>query len=171
MRSYLQFLETQGLCRPGLAGAVPTIRSKPAGELTRYAEEESIEALIASCDPSTPAGLLDPAILLLLARLALRAGEITAVHPGDTDWRQALVTIRGKGRRGRLLPLWPETRAALRQWLGVRPDSNDLHLVQNAFGKGLTRRGFAKRVDLQAETAAHAVASIADKRVLQGSRR
>ena len=117
LRSYLQFLETQGLCRPGLAGAVPTIRRKPAAELPRYAEEESIEALIASCDPSTPAGLRDRAILLLLARLALRAGEITALHPGDVDWRQALVTVRGKSRRPAALPLPQEVGDALRDYL------------------------------------------------------
>ena len=117
LRSYLRFLATQGRCRPGLAGAVPTISRKPAAELPRYVEEGTIEALIQSCEPSTPAGLRDRAILLLLARLALRSGEIAALHPGDIDWCQALVTVRGKSRHPAALPLPQEVGDALKDYL------------------------------------------------------
>ena len=68
-------------------------------KLPRYVEEQDIEALIESCDSSTAIGLRDRAILLLLARLALRSGDITALQLGDIDWEQALIRVSGKSRR------------------------------------------------------------------------
>ena len=75
------------------------------------------------------------------------------------------VRVIGKGRRERVLPLWKETRRALRDWLAVRPDSTDRHLFLNAMGTGMTRRGFAKRLVRHAHTAAHTVPSVAGKAV------
>ena len=71
----------------------------------------------------------------------------------------------GKGRRGRILPLWKETSTALRSWLGVRPDGTDFHLFLNAQGTGMTRRGFTKRLAVHAEAASSVVLSIAHKTV------
>ena len=73
------------------------------------------------------------------------------------------VHIIGKGRRERVLPLWKETRGALRDWLAIRPKSADRHLFLNPMGTGMTRRGFAKRLVLHAQTAAHSVPSITAK--------
>ena len=75
------------------------------------------------------------------------------------------VHVIGKGRRERILPLWKETRGALRDWLSVRPESADRHLFLNAMGTGMTRRGFAKRLALHAQTAAYSVPSISGKTV------
>ena len=105
LRSYLRFLAANGLCRPGLVDAVPSIARQPAARLPRYVEESVIEALIASCDSVTPIGLRDRAVLLLLARLALRASDITALQLGDIDWEQPTVTLDGKTRRSSTLPL------------------------------------------------------------------
>ena len=64
-----------------------------------------------------------------------------------------------------ILPLWKETRRALRDWLALRPESADRHLFLNAMGTGMTRRGFAKRLVLHAQTAARSVPSISKKTV------
>ena len=125
LRSYLRFLVGQGLCRPGLVDAVPSIPRRTGSQLPRYVEQEDIEALIASCDPATPIGLRDRAVLLLLARLALRPGEVAGLRLDDIDWQQALVAVSGKSRRGATLPLPQETGDALRDYiLRARPGTD-----------------------------------------------
>ena len=125
LRSYLRFLASQGLCRPELVDAVPSIPRRTGSQLPRYIEQEDIETLIASCDPATPIGLRDRAVLLLLARLALRPGEVAALRLDDIDWEQALVAVSGKSRRGATLPLPQETGDALKDYiLRARPDTD-----------------------------------------------
>ena len=122
LRSYLRFLAARGLCPPGLAGAVPSLPKKVAALLPRYVGEGVIEALIASCDTATAIGLRDRAVLLLLARLALRPGEIAALRLDDLDWEQALIRVRGKSRRHVALPLPQEPGDALRDYIArARP--------------------------------------------------
>ena len=117
LRSYLRFLTASGMCRPGLVGAVPSIRRQAAARLPRYVEEGDIEALIASCDTTTAVGLRDRAILLLLARLALRPGDITALRLDDIDWEQAVLAVCGKSRRSARLPLPQEAGDALKDYI------------------------------------------------------
>ena len=76
MRMYLRFLAARGECPPALVGAVPTAPGWRLCELPRYVPAGDIERVIASCNVTTPVGLRDRAILLLLARLALRAGDV-----------------------------------------------------------------------------------------------
>ena len=105
-------------------------------------------------------------MLCLTYNAGLRVSELVGLALDDLK-RPALdeVHIIGKGRRERILPLWKETRRALRDWLAVRPTSADRHLFLNAMGTGMTRRGFAKRLSLHAQTAAHSVPSITRKTV------
>jgi site-specific recombinase XerD len=105
LRSFLRFLGAQGLCRPSLEQAVPTIPQWRLSTLPRYIDPSQVERLIATCDRTTPAGLRDRAILLLLARLGLRASDILSLRLDDLDWRQATLSVRGKGRRETRLPL------------------------------------------------------------------
>ena len=122
LRSYLRFLAAQGLCHPGLVAAVPSIPRRTASQLPRYVEQEDIEALIASCDTVTSIGLRDRAVLLLLARLALRPGEVAALRLDDIDWKQALLAVSGKSRRSAALPLPQETGDTLKDYiLRARP--------------------------------------------------
>jgi integrase/recombinase XerD len=105
LRGYLRFLGARGLCRPGLEHAVPTIAQWRLSALPRHIGASDVERLIATCDLTTSLGLRDRAILLLLARLGLRAGDIVSLRVDDIDWRQATVSVRGKGRRETRLPL------------------------------------------------------------------
>lgn len=105
LRGYLRFLSAHGLCRAGLEHAVPTIPEWRLSTLPLYIDAAQVERLIATCDLTTPAGLRDRAILLLLARLGLRAGDIVSLRLNDLDWGQATVSVRGKGRRETRLPL------------------------------------------------------------------
>lgn len=105
MRMYLRYLAVNDLCSLSLIDAVPTATTWRLAPLPRYINPEQVEHVISCCDVSTPKGCRDKAILLLLARLALRAGDIVALRLEDIDWRGALVRVRGKSKREECLPL------------------------------------------------------------------
>jgi site-specific recombinase XerD len=105
-RALLRFLATTGDVRPGLEGAVPTVRRWKHASLPRYLTDDAVKDALASCDETTAIGVRDRAILLLLVRLGLRAGEVTALALDDIDWRAGHLLIRrAKPRRERSLPL------------------------------------------------------------------
>lgn len=135
LRAFLRFLATQGRCRSHLDGAVPTVPEWRLSALPRYLEADQVERVIASCDLKKPCGVRDRAILLLLARLGLRAGDITAMRLEDLDWRAGTVRVLGKGRREVCLPLPQDAGEALMDYLmKVRPkvDTDRVFLCMNA---------------------------------------
>ena len=122
LRLYLRFLALDGLCRPGLVGAVPTVPQQRFSTLPRHLPRDDIEHIIASCDVTTPMGLRDRAIVLLLARLALRAGDVAYLRLNDIDWDNAVVRVSGKSRRAAVLPLPQDVGAAVKDYiLHARP--------------------------------------------------
>ena len=135
LRCFVRFLSANGRCRAGLEHAVPIIAQWRLSTLPRYIDSAQVEQLIATCDPSTPTGLRDRAILLLLARLGLRAGDIVSLRLGDLDWQQATVSVRGKGRRETRLPLPQDAGNAVLAYLeGARPrvESDRVFFMLNA---------------------------------------
>lgn len=135
LRAFLRFLAAQGRCRSHLDRAVPTIPEWRLSGLPRYIEADQVERVIASCDLSKPCGVRDRAILLLLARLGLRAGDITAMRLEDLDWDAGTVRVLGKGRREVCLPLPQDAGDALMEYLmKVRPrgDTDRVFLCMNA---------------------------------------
>jgi len=113
LRMYLRFLAATGGCSPGLVGAIPRIPRWRLATLPRYILKDDVERVIASCDPTTPRGQRDRAILLLLARLALRGGDVANLHLHDIDWENALIRVSGKTRRTVALPLPQDVGDAL----------------------------------------------------------
>jgi site-specific recombinase XerD len=113
LRMYLRFLAATGACPPALLGAIPRIPRWRLATLPRYILNDDVERVIASCDPTTPRGLRDRAILLLLARLALRGGDVVNLHLHDIDWDNALIRVSGKTRRTVALPLPQDVGDAL----------------------------------------------------------
>jgi site-specific recombinase XerD len=125
LRAFLRFLAAEGRCRPHLDRALPTVPEWKLSALPRYLEAADVERLIASCDVSTPHGIRDRAILLLLARLGLRAGDIVAMQLADLDWDAATVRVQGKGRKEVRLPLPQDAGEALLEYLvSARPSAN-----------------------------------------------
>ena len=104
-RMYLRFLSMQGHCEASLADAVPTVVQQKFSTLPRHLPQDDIEHIIATCDRKTPIGMRDYAILLLLARLALRAGDVANLRLKDIDWDEAVIRVSGKSRRETALPL------------------------------------------------------------------
>ncbi len=117
LRAYLRFLISQGLCRSGLEAAVPTYPQWKLSALPRYLAAEDIERVIASCDEDPRCGLRNRAILLLLARLGLRAGDIVNMCLEDIDWNEGTLRVLGKGRREVRLPLPQDAGDALLAYL------------------------------------------------------
>jgi integrase/recombinase XerD len=113
LRGYLRFLAARDACSPWLYQAVPTVPHWRLSTLPRYLPMADVERLIASCDAATPAGIRDKAILLLLARLGLRAGDVLAMRFGDISWEEGTIRVRGKGRREICLPLPQDAGDAL----------------------------------------------------------
>jgi site-specific recombinase XerD len=122
---FLRFLIADGRCRPGLLGAIPIVPNWRLSSLPRYLPPEDVERLIASCDRSSSLGKRDLAILLLLARLGLRAGDIVQMRLADIDWKGAWVHVSGKNRRQTRLPLTQEVGQAIASYVQAgRPASH-----------------------------------------------
>lgn len=117
LRAYLRFLAVQGRCRAGLEAAVPTFPQWKLSALPRYLLADDMERVIATCDPDTRCGLRNRAILLLLARLGLRAGDIVNMRLEDIDWDEGTLRVHGKGRREVRLPLPQDAGDALLSYL------------------------------------------------------
>jgi hypothetical protein len=105
VRMFLRFLIAVGRCPPGLDHAIPTIARWRLASLPKYLSAEAIERVLASCDRTTRIGLRDRAVLLLLARLGLRAADVAALRCREIDWAEGTVQVAGKNRRQTRLPL------------------------------------------------------------------
>jgi integrase/recombinase XerD len=117
LRSLLRFLHMEGWTPTQLASAAPTVAGWRLTSLPRALEPEQVLRLLQSCDRRTALGRRDYAILLLLARLGLRAGEVAALQLDDLDWRHGEIVIRGKGRQEDRLPLPTDVGRALVAYL------------------------------------------------------
>jgi integrase/recombinase XerD len=123
LRSLLGFLHVGGLISEPLGQHVPAVASWRLAGLPRALEPGQAGALLASCDQNTAVGRRDFAMLTLLARLALRAGEVAALSLDDISWRAGEVTVRGKGSRAERLPLPSDAGEAIAAYLaGGRPE-------------------------------------------------
>ena len=126
LRAYLRFLVARGACQPWLDQAVPTIPQWRLSTMPRYLPKADIERLIASCDLTKPHGVRDRAILLLVARLGLRAGDIADMRLDDIAWAHGTLRVRGKSRQETDLPLPQDAGDALHDYLErIRPAVDD----------------------------------------------
>lgn len=117
LRMFLRFLIADGRCASELYEAVPVLVHRRLSSLPRYLSADDVERVIASCDRDSAVGQRDRAILLLLARLGLRAGDIVHLRLRDLDWKAASFQVSGKGRRETRLPLTRELGDALVTYL------------------------------------------------------
>ena len=122
LRSFFRFLFRQGEIDRDLAGAVPTVPAWRHAELPRHIEEDEVERVVQACNRSTSVGRRNYAILLLLARLGLRASEVIALELNDIDWRAGVLTVRGKGRYHDRLPLPHDVGEAIAAYLPWHSD-------------------------------------------------
>ena len=130
MRSFLRYAHYRGEIAPELVAAVPAVATwATTPSLPRAISPEHAQRAIDSCDRRTSLGLRDHAVLLLLARLGLRAHEIIALQIQDCDWDSGCLRVRSKTGRERLLPMPADVGEAIAAYLKRgRPVSKDRHL-------------------------------------------
>jgi site-specific recombinase XerD len=126
LRTFVRYLTAQGLCPVGLDAAIPTIAGWKLAALPRYLPAADVERVVVGCDPATAIGARDRAILLLLSRLGLRAGDVSNLRWHDIDWRQATLEVAGKSQRAVRLPLSQEVGNAILHHLANVPSAGRL---------------------------------------------
>jgi site-specific recombinase XerD len=119
LRSFLHYLFHRGIVAIDLAACVPTIATWSLSKVPKFLPEEQIQKILDSCDRQTVIGKRDYALLLLMARLGLRAGEVVALTLDDFDWEAGLITVRGKGKRVAQMPLPSEVGTAIAGYLST----------------------------------------------------
>ncbi len=117
LRSFLRFLRHRGDITTDLAACVPPIANWKLSTLPKFLQPEQVQRVLNQCDRNTAKGRRDYAILLLLARLGLRACEIVALTLDDIDWQAGQISIQGKANRTAMLPLPTDVGQAIAAYL------------------------------------------------------
>jgi site-specific recombinase XerD len=120
LRAFIRFLNFHGECHDDLAIAIPAVAHWRLARLPRCLSAEELNRLIASANGTTPGRLRDRAILLMLARLGLRSGDVAALRLSDIDWNNGTLQVTGKGRYQVRLPLPQDVGDALLRYLDGR---------------------------------------------------
>ncbi|MCA1699601.1 MAG: site-specific integrase [Actinobacteria bacterium] len=144
LRSLLRFLHLAGWVPVPLAQAVPRAAGWRLSSLPKPLESGQVGRLLDSCDRTTATGLRDLAILTLLARLGLRAGEVAGLCLDDIDWQAGEVTVRGKGSTIARLPLPHDVGEALADYLSngrPRVDFREVFVTIRAPRRALSAGG------------------------------
>ncbi|MFQ5859123.1 MAG: site-specific integrase [Anaerolineae bacterium] len=117
LRSFLRFARYRGAISSDLAACVPSVASWSLSALPRSLPPAQVEEVLAHCNRQTPIGRRDYAILLLLARLGLRSGEVARLTLEDIDWDNGYLTVQGKKGRSSQLPLPAEVGEAIADYV------------------------------------------------------
>jgi len=113
LRSFLRFLFFKGETAVDLSLSIPRVRVWRQAGVHPFLTVQEVEQVLRSCDLTTPIGRRDHAVLLLLARLGLRGGEVVALNLDNIRWRAGEILVRGKGRVLERLPLLKDVGEAL----------------------------------------------------------
>jgi site-specific recombinase XerD len=163
LRSFLQFARLRGEVTLDLAAAVPIVANWSMPAIPRAIAADQVRQLLASIDRCTAIGRRDYAILLLLARLGLRSGEVAFLELDDLDWNAGQLRVRGKSGQRSGLPLPTEVGKAIAAYLRRgRPDSTNrrvflrakapVHGFRGASGVGSIVRHSIERAGVDAPT-------------------
>jgi site-specific recombinase XerD len=125
LRAFLRYLHHRGLNPLALAGCVPSIRQWKLASLPTYLSTAQVQKVLHGCDRATAMGRRDYAILMMLAKLGLRADEVATLTLDDVDWRSGEMLVRAKGRQRARMPIPPDVGAAVVAYLrDGRPKSS-----------------------------------------------
>jgi site-specific recombinase XerD len=125
LRAFLRYLHHRGLNPRGLAGCVPSMRRWKLATLPTYLPAAQVQKALDGCDRATAMGRRDYAILMMLAKLGLRADEVATLTLDDVDWRAGELLVRAKGRQRARMPMPPDVGTAVVAYLrNGRPKSS-----------------------------------------------
>ena len=126
LRSLLGFLHVSGLIERSLTSSVPSVACRRLARLPKGLEPGQVLRLLTSCDNGTPNGCRDFAVLTMLVRLGMRAGEVAKLRLEDIDWRAGAIVVRGKANCAERIPLPTDVGEAVTAYLRRgRPTSAD----------------------------------------------
>lgn len=129
LRMFIRFLISKGDCPAGLDYAIPSAARWSLASLPKYLPAAEIDKLINSCNQNQAMGARNKAVLLLIARLGLRASEVRALTIEDINWVEGTLTVSGKNRRQTRLPLPQEVGDAILYYLvHARPTAASDHI-------------------------------------------
>jgi site-specific recombinase XerD len=117
LRSFLRYLRYRGDLATDLAACVPAVACWSLSEVPKFLEPRQVQRVLECCNRQTTIGLRDYAILLLLARLGLRASEVAFLKLEDMDWEAGQITVHGKGGYSAHLPLPVDVGEAIADYL------------------------------------------------------
>jgi site-specific recombinase XerD len=125
-RMFLRYLAVTGRCSADLVDSLPTIAHWHLSALPRHLDPADLERVVDATKPTSEQGARDRAVVLLLARLGLRSGDVAGLRLGDIDWQGGRLLVSGKGRRQVWMPLSQEVGDALELYLeSFRPRLDD----------------------------------------------
>ena len=143
-RGFLRFAWLDGLTTSDLTGAVgPVAAARGAGPLPRSLPGEQVQRLLQAHDTATLAGARDHAVLVVLARLGLRASEVAGLRLDDLDWESGVVTVRVKGGGVLRLPIPHDVGCAIVDYLQLRPDSSRRQVFLQLPNQDMAMTGWA----------------------------
>ncbi len=117
LRSFFSYLFKAGKTTTNLAAGIPSVAQRYGARLPRHLPPEQVDSLVKAVRTESPAGRRNYAMVLLIARLGLRAPEIVAMQLDDIDWRGGEIIVRGKGQLHDRVPLPPEVGEALAEYI------------------------------------------------------
>jgi site-specific recombinase XerD len=133
LRSFLQYARYRGNTKLDLAAAVPAVANWSMSSIPRAIAADQVRQLLASIDRRTSVGRRDYAILLLLARLGLRSGEVASLELDNIDWNAGQLSVRGKSGQRSEMPLPAEVGEAIAAYLRWgRPQSTSRRVFLRA---------------------------------------
>jgi integrase len=143
VRSLLRWALSTGLLDRDLTAGILT-PARTRRSLPRGVGAEQVAGLLGACDPGTAIGARDRALVVVLVRLGLRAGEVARLSLDDIDWANGQITVAGKGRE-HTLPLPVDVGRALEAWLRLRPPALDraVFVRMNAPRRAMTTSGIS----------------------------
>jgi site-specific recombinase XerD len=132
LRAFFRYLRFRDQLSQDLAASIPRIAHWRLASLPKYLSIEQVEKILSGCDRYTRVGRRNYAVLMLLARLGLRANEVRSLTLDDIDWRKGELTIHGKGRPPEQMPLPVDVGNALSAYLanGRPPSSSRVVFVR-----------------------------------------
>ncbi len=167
LHCFMRYVSQQEPASLALASRVLAIPSKRASRpLLGYLTAQEVQAILEAPAPDTFSGRRDRLLFQLLYNTGARVSEVVALNRQDllSDSCQT-VTLHGKGRKQRTVPLWPKTSRQLRLWLDQRPTEPSTPVFANRLGERLSRFGIAKRLAEAAQKAARVCPSLRGRQV------
>jgi len=125
LRVFLRYLAVEGCCQVGLDNVIPAYAHWRLADMPRYLTAEQVKRLIAACDGESITRRRDRAIVMLLARLGLRAGDVAQLRLVDIEWETGSLRVSGKSRYEVRLPLPQDVGDAIAAYLECRPSVSE----------------------------------------------